>query len=339
MIFLSPFGESCGHAVIKQFPEDFQVTEIPSYHPCGEGEHIWLEVTKTGVNTAWVAEQLSKSAGIRLRDVSYAGRKDKQAITTQWFSLHDPKRLIDPQLLAVDNCEFRKISRHSQKLRIGNLAGNHFTIRLREFNGDVNLFKKRFKDIVHTGFPNYFGLQRFGKRQNNLHRALKWVAQGAGRLQRDQRSLYISVLRSYIFNQVLTERIANSSWNKILDGECVQLSGSKSLFVTAATDEKFPELEQRCATFDLHPTGPLTGDGGLQPVNVVSEIENLVYTKNKSTVKFLNKVASASRRALRVLPENPELVQENGNLMLSFTLPPGSYATVLIDQLVEPVIN
>lgn len=338
MNYSSPFGDPCGRARLKSVPEDFRVTELPSYTPCGEGEHLWLWIKKTDANTAWVAEQLAQQTGLRLRDVSYAGRKDKQAVTEQWFSLYDPKRTADAVHFDIKDCEIQKAIRHTQKLRVGNLLGNKFEIRLRDFEGDKNAINERLATIQTLGFPNYFGVQRFGRKFSNIKKAKSWVDAGGGRLGREQRSVYLSTLRSYLFNQVLARRVQDKTWNRILNGELVQLMDTHSLFVANKNDPAQNDIQTRCETFDLDPTGPLYGKEKMHPEAEAQTIESSVLGEYPDLKLFLAKETSAARRRLRVHAKDLNLTFEGNDLRLSFSLGAGVYATVLLDQLIQTLV-
>ena len=335
MHFHLPFGSSCGAAELKTSCEDFKVTEIGKFIPSGEGEHVWLWIEKTDTNTAWVAEELAKQSGIKLRDVSYAGRKDKVAVTQQWFSLYDPKRISDEVDFNIPNCNILKKIRHIQKLRIGNLLGNKFEIRLRNFTGEFQHLLNRIHAVEARGFPNYFGPQRFGRNMNNLPKALAWVEKGAGRLRREQRSLYFSVLRSYLFNLVLSKRIQQENWDKIVLGELAQLTGSKSVFLVDS--ENLEAAQTRCDEFDISPTAPLMGAGNMLPLELAANLESSALVEQKAIVDFLHKEATMARRALRVKPENISCRKDSDDLILKFTLPAGSYATILLSNLVNTI--
>lgn len=155
-------GEPVATGHIRQSPEDFRVTEIPLFEPTGEGEHAWLRVRKRGTNTTWVAKQLAQLAGIRERDVSYAGLKDRHAVTEQWFSVHLPGQ-ADPDWSAINNDSMQVLehARHSRKLRRGALKGNVFRIVIRALAGEPVFSRehltKRLEQIATEGVPNYFG--------------------------------------------------------------------------------------------------------------------------------------------------------------------------------------
>ena len=117
---------------LKAHPQDFVVREILGYEPCGEGEHIYLWCRKTGLNTAYIAEQIAKFCQLPLRAITYAGRKDKHAVTEQWFGVHQPgKKQFDWSALQLDGLEILHSQRHNKKLRTGVLKGNRFELLLR----------------------------------------------------------------------------------------------------------------------------------------------------------------------------------------------------------------
>jgi len=153
--------------IIKEAPEDFQVTEIPLYQPSGEGEHIYAEIEKKGVTTLEAIRRISRGLGIQERDVGYAGMKDARGITRQTLSL--PR--VDPDTLwslSLPGIRVLSVTRHRNKLKTGHLAGNVFTIRIRDV--DSSALKK--SDVIveilsRKGVPNYFGEQRYGGLHNS----------------------------------------------------------------------------------------------------------------------------------------------------------------------------
>ena len=163
------YPASGASATLKLLNEDFVVTELPLQLPCGEGEHVWLDIEKNGANTAFVALQLAAAAGVQERDVGYAGLKDRHAITRQWFSIHLPKGEA-PDLTLLQHPEFKVLgqSRHLKKLRPGDLRGNRFRIVLRDVTGDRDAIEANLAAVASLGVPNYFGAQRFGHDGGNV---------------------------------------------------------------------------------------------------------------------------------------------------------------------------
>jgi tRNA pseudouridine13 synthase len=320
-------------AVIRSTPEDFRVVEIPKVMPSGEGEHLLVEVRKRGANTAWVAGQLARWAGVPPRAVSWAGLKDRNAVTEQWFSVHCPGRDPDTGMLAIDGVELLSVQRHSRKLRRGTLTGNRFRIVLRELGGKAQEVATAASGL-EDGFPNRFGTQRFGREGRNVERAHAWLC-GGGRPPRDrnQRGMLLSAARSYLFNIVLDRRIEDGSWNSPLAGDIMALDGSGSRFRVDTVDES---LQGRCREGDIHPTGPLCGRGSDGPGGEAARVEQEALEPHAELVAALATVADSDRRALRVIPK--ALITEVADadtLVLEFQLPPGAYATTLLDALVE----
>ena len=324
-------GEPLLRGRIRSSLEDFQVQEIPQVTPSGEGNHLWLELKKRGANTWWVAEKLAEAAGVPARDVGYAGMKDRHGVTSQWFSvaLQEAKN-PDWTGWDIQDVTFLQAVRHQRKLKRGALNGNRFVIVVRALDGDTAGLEQKIEHIRNHGVPNYFGVQRFGAGGANVRRGVHWLQKG-GRLSRNKRSIYISAVRSFLFNKVLAERVEQQNWNTLLDGEVAMLHGSHSIFNCELPDA---ELVERCASFDLHPSGPLPGRGGVQPERAAGELEKSALAENSAEIEALEKSgASGARRALRLVPGDLTFSLDNDDLTLSFELPPGNYATSLLREL------
>lgn len=189
--------------------------EQPLETLAGEGEHVYVRLRKTGVNTSWLAAQIANFAGVKSRDVGYAGRKDRHAITEQWFSCYLPGgQGPNWDNLAVEDVELLEVRRHRRKLRTGDLAGNAFAITLRCVDGDPNPALER---VARDGFPNYFGEQRFGLDGANLHRAQALLVEGA-RISH-QRDMVMSAARGFLFNNQLSQLIELRGYDDLGSGE------------------------------------------------------------------------------------------------------------------------
>ncbi|MEE7548471.1 tRNA pseudouridine(13) synthase TruD, partial [Xanthomonas sp. Kuri4-1] len=253
-------GPSVLGAHMRSTPEDFQVDELPGFEPSGEGEHLLLTIRKRGQNTAFVAKRLAQWAGLPEMAVSYAGLKDRHAVTTQRFSVHLPRR-VAPDLALLDDADLQVVEStwHNRKLQRGALAGNRFVLVLREVRGERAAVEQRLDAIAARGIPNWFGEQRFGREGGNVAAALAMF--GGRRVRKDQRSLLLSAARSALFNQVLARRVAQGDWDLPLEGEVWMLDGSRSVFGPEPWGEA---LAERLARFDIHPSGPLWGAGELR---------------------------------------------------------------------------
>jgi len=307
------------------------VEEIPRVTPGGEGGHLWLWVEKHSANTDWVAGQLAKVGGCKHRDVGYAGLKDRHAVTRQWFSVPAPE--AGPEVFsnaAIEGVRVLEHQLHQRKLKRGTLDGNRFRLVIRDLNGDAVDLTPRLERIRAEGVPNYFGPQRFGRGGRNVEQGFRLLGSNA-RLPRNKKSIYLSALRSFLFNQVLARRVEAGSWNSMLDGELVMLDGTHSIFPCELPD---PDIEDRCARLDIHPTGPMPGEGGDGPGGEVAVLENEVLEHWQELVDVLvNQRVQASRRALRLYPAGLEWDFEGDTLQLNFVLPPGAYATIVLREI------
>ena len=320
---------------LRAVPEDFQVREEIPFTLEGAGEHLWLWVRKRGANTDWVARRLAERAGVSPGAVSYAGLKDRHAVTEQWFSVHLPGR-AEPDWSANPDPEFTVLNavRHTRKLRRGALSGNAFRITIRDLTGDPDELATRLQLIAATGVPNYFGEQRFGHEGGNLEQAEAMLRGELKVRDRHQRGLYLSAARSALFNAVLARRVTEGTWNQPLPGEVLMLDGSHSIFAVDAVDET---IYQRVAAFDLHPTGPLWGAGTVRSSGPVRELEEAVAAM---LPVFREGLAAAGleqeRRALRLMARDATLeCPEPGVAVLAFRLPAGAYATTVLRELIE----
>jgi len=194
------------------------VQEILSFQPEGSGEHAFLQIQKQGENTEYVARLLARFAGVRQRDIGYAGLKDRHGRTTQWFSVWLPgKEDPDWSQLETPSIQVLQAVRHARKLKRGVLSGNRFQLLIRDWAGDKSRLEMQLQCIKKSGFPNYFGSQRFGHQGQNVNKALA-LLQGA-KVKRELRSIYLSAVRSYLFNQILSQRIIANNWNQAIAGD------------------------------------------------------------------------------------------------------------------------
>ena len=325
-------------ARIRSTPEDFQVDELPAFEASGEGEHLLLHIRKRGANTVHVATQLARWAGLPEMAVSYAGMKDRHAVTTQRFSVHLPKRVApDLAALAGEGIEVLESTWHNRKLQRGALAGNRFRLVLRDVHATPAQVAERLVQIGMRGLPNWFGEQRFGRDGGNVPAALAMF--GGRRMRKDQRSLLLSAARSALFNRVLAARVEQGQWDVPLDGEVWMLDGSRSVF----GPEPFTDaLAERLARFDIHPSGPLWGEGGLRTEGAARALEESALDDNESKALRAGLEDARLKQERRALRLRPALLQhqwlEEGVLELCFALPPGCYATAVLHEL-GPVVD
>ena len=327
-------GDALGPATIRTLPEDFRVTEIPLVAPDGEGEHCWLYIRKRNSNTPWVASRLATFAGVSPRSVSYAGMKDRNAITEQWFSVQLPGR-ADPDWQAINNDDFEVLQakRHSRKLKTGALRGNRFQLRVRGVVADAAQLEARLEQL-RQGMPNSFGPQRFGREGDNLVQAERLLARPKARVSRNKRGIWLSSVRSALFNRVLAARIEAGNWNTALAGDAFQLEGKSAVFTAPQIDD---DIQKRVASGDIHPTGPLCGSGDTLVSGAAAGLEQATLEPYRDWIDGLDAFRMKhARRALRVMPGNLIWSQEaDDQWLLDFSLPAGSYATSLLYEVFE----
>lgn len=318
---------------IKVQPEDFQVDEQLSFEPSGTGDHVFLRIRKTGLNTDEVSKILARHGGVVRSAVGYAGMKDRHAVTSQWFSVPSMDPITwDTGVLADGRVEVLEVTRHPKKLKKGALKGNRFQIIVRDVEGSTQTLADRAEKIRQTGFPNYFGPQRFGDRGQNLDRALAFFNQSYRPRGRHQRGLMFSTARSWLFNHVLQQRVSDGTWNQPLAGDVMVLSGTHQYFVPT---EIGPDLLERIAHHDISPSGPMAGVGEV-PVSLEADtIESQVYVQHHDFYHgLINAQVKHARRPLVVWPQDMTTDMLDANtLKLEFALPSGSYATSLIREL------
>lgn len=306
------YPASGASATLKSLNEDFCVTELPLQLPSGAGEHLWLDVEKNGANTAFVAQQLAEAAGVRDFDVGYAGLKDRWAITRQWFSLYLPKGET-PDLTALQHPEFKVLSqsRHVKKLRPGDLLGNHFRIVLRDVTGDRQAIEASLQAVASQGVPNYFGAQRFGFDGGNVEQGRAMLAREIRVRNPKKKGIYLSAVRSFVFNEVLALRIQQGLWGQVLPGDVLDEAG--------------------------RPTGPLWGRGRVPTTDQAQVLENGVAQRHAALCDGMEHAGlDQERRALVASPADMSWAWPQADqLVLTFSLPAGNYATAVLDEILR----
>lgn len=319
---------------IKTTPEDFIVEEVLSFEPSGLGEHAFVLVEKWGENTDFVARQLARFTSTKARDIGYAGLKDRHGRTRQWFSVQLPGK-EDPDWSLWQGEQFNVIThtRNDRKLRRGAIKENQFTLTIRDLDQPPTALMERVKAIAESGVPNYFGPQRFGRDGNNVERALDLIRNPSTRINPNLRGIFLSAARSEIFNQILSERVLDGTWNQSIAGDVYMFPDSKSHFEAEADAE---DIKDRIRRMVIHPSGPLVGEKPSVASGKAAEIENRVLSRFSEIHDGLKSERLESlRRPYRLVPE--QLTAEaldDGSLRLRFNLPAGTYATTILRELI-----
>jgi tRNA pseudouridine13 synthase len=327
------FGKPLTQGTIKTLPEDFMVEEILGYSLSGDGEHQYLYVEKTGLNTEDLIKALAKTLQKPVKLISCAGLKDRQALTRQWISVHCPGELIDnPEALQGQGWRVLRSDRHLKKLKTGALKANAFTITVRDISHPETL-ESRLNSIQQKGAPNYFGPQRFGINGQNLEKARHMLLEGYKVRDRFLKGLYLSAARSFLFNLILAHRVENQIWNQAISGDVMQLTGSHSIFKIDTPDEV---IRQRIQDFDISPAGPLWGKGRDSATLDSLALQQRVLKPYLPMCQALEarEMEKAWRNLIMPVRDLSYEWQDN-SLILRFELAPGSYATSLLRELVS----
>ncbi len=328
---------------LRSQPDDFTVDEIAAYEPSGEGEHVWVWIEKRDLTTPAAAAQLATAARVPVRDVGWAGMKDRHAVTRQWLSL--PPQTNPDAIAALDDGGLRvlRVTRHRNKLRTGHLAGNRFALVVRELPDPdaAAVAATAILAALAGGSPNWYAEQRFGRDGDNAERGLALIrARGQGHGPPRQRRFLVSALQSYLFNRWLVDRIADGLLDDVLVGDMLQKRGSGGTF--ASTE---PEVDRpRLAAGELALTGPMFGAAMRAPPDGTPahgrEAEILrTFALGPADFHPLRAIAEGTRRQATVLlgePTATPLEGAGGAIRVTFTLPAGSYATAVMREVQKP---
>ena len=383
---------------IRERPEDFLVEEIPLFRPSGRGDHTIAQIEKRATSTFDALLFLSKTCKVSERVIGYAGLKDARAVARQFVSL--PK--VSPQrVLAANHRKFRVLSaaRNEKPLRIGQLRGNRFTIKIRGCDlSRVEEARSVLETIVRRGMPNAYGGQRYGTRldghllgravvredwkdfidqllgrpsplEMNPHMVEARKAYDAGDLQTafdtfpmkhrtekkaagillrggspreafdalggGPRRIWVSAWQSYLFNRVLDRRVRDGTFDRLLEGDIAWLHESSASY--PVRDEAAEARHARSGR--ASPTGPLLGFDPPRASGEPGALEQAILDADGATPEAFEARhcrARGLRRPLRVPVEEASLDVEDDDVVVTrFVLPPGAFATVVLEHLMS----
>ncbi len=310
--------------------------EVPAYLPSGAGPHLYLRVEKRGRTTRDVLRDLAARLRVPERDAGYAGLKDKDAVTTQWLSFpvaRDP----DPAALAAPGLRVLEASRHQNKLRPGHVRANRFRVAVR--GGDAAAARACADALAGRGLPNFFGPQRFGTEGRNAEvgRALILgeATPEARRAARDRflRRLSISAFQADLFNRWLAARMADGVFAAALQGDVMKMLDTGGLFECEDPAADGP----RVARFEISPAGPMFGHKLRAAAGEALRREERLLAEAGIRLEDFARgggEAEGTRRAARLRVE-VALEPLEGGYAATFELPKGSYATVVLRELMK----
>ena len=325
------YGAAPASGLLRVEPEDFVVEEELGFAPAGSGTHLLLKVRKRNANTQWVAGELARLAGCRPFEIGYAGLKDRRAVALQWYSVPRPRSAVDWHAAHAESFEILEVHLHTRKLPRGALAGNRFAVRIRTAGvAGTELaahLAGRLDAIAQRGVPNYFGSQRFGRNAGNLQHL-----DAPQRLPPQQRGFALSAARSVIFNALLAARVTDGSWEHLQAGDVANLDGRGSVFCVAAVDAP---LSERCRRLEIHPTGPLWGEGSPLSAGELLELETGIAARYpQAAAACVAARMSQERRSLRMAVHELRCEVEAQAVRIHFRLARGCFATAVLAELI-----
>jgi tRNA pseudouridine13 synthase len=320
---------------IKLRPEDFEVEEIPAYEPCGNGEHLFLWIEKRDVGAEWFVREIGRRLGIAAGEVGTAGLKDRHAVTRQWVSV---PAFAESQLCKVDGegVTVLRVSRHTNKLRPGHLRGNRFRMLIRDVDstagGRVEPILTRLRE---HGLPNFYGPQRFGRDGET-------AALGMALLRRERshvrspflRKFALSAAQSLLFNDYLARRLTDGLLRTVLVGDVLAKWPAGGMFVAQDAAVEQARFDAR----EVVSAGPLFGRKTFAAAGVAAEREAIVFREAALPVDAFDgfgKLVQGTRRHNLVYVDDLIAAVEADGMRLTVTLPAGSYATVLLREVMK----
>ena len=330
------YGKPVATGKLKQLPEHFIVKEVLGFTFTGKGEHLMVKIRKTGENTKYVANELAKFCGVKSKDISWAGLKDRHAITEQWLSVHLPKS--DHLKFALfeathPGVEILEMTRHNKKLRPGDLLGNSFQLIATEVT-DMDDVLSRLDKVKVSGVPNYFGSQRFGHEGNNVTEARRWGRENVRTRDNTKRSFYLSAARSWIFNHIVSQRITEGYFSQPVDGDILLDQNGRTVNENVTSEENIQKVQNG----DWSISAALAGDNQLPTSETALTLEQPQLDAEPDLMALIrgNRMRH-ERRAIELHPENLSWSAEGDTLTLNFSLTSGSFATVIMRELLQEI--
>ncbi len=323
---------------IKTVPEDFEVEEIPAYQPSGEGEHLYLWIEKRDMGAEYFTRQVARRLDLAPGEVGTAGLKDRHAVTRQFVSV--PAR-AEPNLKGLEGEGIRllSVSRHGNKLRPGHLHGNRFRVLLRGVEPGATERLPPLLDILREeGWPNYYGPQRFGRDGETVKLGLDLLRSHSDSAPRVRnpflRKLALSAAQSAVFNYYLARRFEDGFLRRVLPGDVMAKWPFGGMFVAEDV-----ALEQaRFQARETVPAGPIVGRKTFPAAGEAARREEAALAESgiaPLALRRFGKLLTGTRRHNLIYAPDLSADVEPDGVRLTFSLPAGSYATVLLREVTK----
>lgn len=362
----SPLLFASSHAPINahfnKCSADFVVRELPLYDFSGDGEHLILHIQKKDLTTPQALSIISSATGAKIRDMGFAGLKDKQGLTSQFISLpsvfENALKHINSDKLSILN-----ITKHNNKIRTGYLKGNSFFIRLKKVSpSDAVRLENAINFLSQNGLPNYFGFQRFGKFGDNALKGLELLnALNNGqksKLNPKMQNFLLSAFQSELFNRYLSFRLkinhfarefsaqelakifninkddakqikAQKQFFKLIRGEVLGHYPSGALFLCESLDDEIIAFNEKRKS----PQILLLGKKAFSSKDLAKELEDAVF----APFYIYESLLSGGRRHGVIYPSDISYKydEQNAHFRLSFSLVKGAYATIFLREILR----
>lgn len=333
--FLNPDLPGVGGR-IKVEPADFEVEEIPAYEPVGTGDHLFLWIEKTDLGAEFFLRQVARRLGIPNGEVGTAGLKDRRAVTRQWVSVPATAESALPRLEG-DGIRVLNVSRHTNKLRPGHLRGNRFRILIRDANEvDVEPILERIRT---AGLPNFYGPQRFGRDGETAALGMALLRGESTKVRNPfLRKLALSAAQSLLFNDYLSRRMGDGLLRTVLAGDVMAKWPAGGMFTAEDVAAEQTRFDRR----EIVTAGPMFGKKTFPARGLAAEREAAMLEAaglSKASFDGFGKLVMGTRRHNLVYVDDLSAIREPAGLRLAFTLPAGSYATVLLREVMKAEVR
>jgi tRNA pseudouridine13 synthase len=333
-----------GGGRIKQEPEDFEVEEIPAYPPSGEGGFRYLWIEKRDMGAEYFARQVAKRLDLPPGEVGTAGLKDRRAVTRQMVSV--PNTVAERvDALNGDGIRVLSVARHSNKLRPGHLHGNRFKILIRDVDslatGKADAILERIKAL---GLPNFYGPQRFGHGGETQRLGMALLRKEPPPLLADGRranlrspflrKLALSAAQAGLFNDYLAARLRDGLYRTVLEGDVMAKWPFGGMFVVQDVAAEAARFEAR----ETVTAGPIFGRKTFPAAAAAAEREAAVLAQaglSRESFGGFGKLVQGTRRHNLIYCEDLSATREADGLRIAVSLPAGTYATVLLRELMK----
>lgn len=341
---------------IKQTPEDFIVKEVNNVKLDDNGDYSYFSLKKRNYNTLKAIKIISEKLRINEKNIGFAGNKDKNAVTEQVISIKNSSRGIEN--INLKDIELKYLGKGNEEIYLGNLAGNEFTITLRNLSKkDIQKIKNKFKkDIL---MPNYFGPQRFSKSNHLIGKAI---------IKKDfRKALDLIIQNNSDYNDKIKRHLMERK-NDFIGALRIIPSKLLKLYVHSYQSFLFNEtLGQFIKTQKAKPNKtnnnnkskndnkniiqkiPIIGFGTELKSNNISVITKKIMLEEEIDFRdFIIRqipelsLEGAERSAFIkikdfkiIKKEKDELNKNKEKIVVKFSLPKGCYATVLVDFLLN----